>query len=229
VLDELDEHLARMEQMADLRVVVLRSAAPKYFVVGANINALQELNPETIARWVQRGHEVLNRLEALPIPVIARVEGYCLGGGLELAMACDLILAAETARFGQPEANLGLVSGWGGSYRLPRRIGLARAKELFYTARIIDAATADRYGLAENVGPAEALDARLTEVLEGIANCGALAVSQMKALLNDSLGMTLSENGRREAEASSAALSSDETQVRVATFLESRRTRRKNQ
>jgi enoyl-CoA hydratase len=228
VLDELDGHLAAIEGMSDLRAVVLRSDAPKYFVVGANINALQELSPETIVRWVRHGHGVLNRLEALPIPAVARVEGFCLGGGLELAMACDLILAAETARFGQPEANLGLVAGWGGSYRLPRRIGLARAKELFYTARVIDAATADRFGLAENVGPAEAMDARLDEILQGIGTCGAVAVSQMKSLLNGSLEMSLADNGQREAEASRLALSSEETQEREATFLESRRKRRES-
>lgn len=114
VLDELDAHLSTIESHSDrLRAVLVESAYPKYFIVGANINALKTLNADTIVPWVKKGHEVFNRLEALPLPVIAIVEGYALGGGLELAMACDMILAADTAKFGQPEANLGVVSGWG--------------------------------------------------------------------------------------------------------------------
>ena len=149
VLDRLSDVLERIEEDEDLRGVVIRSNSEKYFVVGADINALREMDTTSIVTWVQRGHEVFNVLAELRLPVIAWVEGYALGGGLELAMACDLILATDNAKLGQPEAKLGLVSGWGGSHRLPRRVGLAKAKEMFFTGNILDARTAYDFGLVD--------------------------------------------------------------------------------
>lgn len=142
-LDELADRLEEIRSRGDglrgdgLRAVVVQSDSEKYFVVGANVNALATLDVETIVPWIEKGHAVFDELEALPLPVVARLEGYALGGGLELALACDLIVASDRARLGQPEANLGFVAGWGGCYRLPRRVGLCRAKELFFTGQII--------------------------------------------------------------------------------------------
>jgi enoyl-CoA hydratase len=226
VLDELSERTREIRSsIAQLRAVVVRSNSKRYFVVGANINALETLNPETIVPWVQKGHVVLNQLESLPIPVIARVEGYVLGGGLELAMACDMIVASRDTKLGQPEANLGLVAGWGGSYRLSRRVGLARAKEMFFTAKIITAEEAYRMGLVNYVGDSAEVEAYLLTLLEGIRSCSALAVSQMKKLINDSSYVTVEQGSFAEAVASSICLASDDTKSRVAEFFESRQAR----
>jgi enoyl-CoA hydratase len=226
VLDELSERIGEIRASIDrLRAVVVRSNSRRYFVVGANVNALETLNPETIVPWVQKGHAVLNQLESLPIPVIAVVEGYVLGGGLELAMACDMIVASRDTKLGQPEANLGLVAGWGGSYRLPRRVGLARAKEMFFTAKIITAEEAYVMGLVNYVGDSAEVEAYLLALLEGIRNCSALAVSQMKKLIDDSSYISVEQAGFEEAVASSICLASGDTKARVADFFESRRKR----
>lgn len=227
VLDELDACLDKIEATAEtLRALIVQSAFPKYFLVGANINALQTLNAETIVPWVQRGHAVFNRLARTPAPVIAKVDGYALGGGLELAMACDLIAATENAKFGQPEANLGVVAGWGGSYRLPRRVGLAKAKELFFTGRIVDAITAHRIGLADFVGD---VDGYLDALLADIRKCGRVAVSYMKQLIDNSPHITIEQNCLDEAVASSRCMADADTQARVASYLESRKSKVKGQ
>ena len=224
VLDELALGLEEMRSSGDLRAVILRSDSEKYFVVGANVNAREKLDAETIVPWIEKGHAVFNQLEDLPLPVIARVEGYALGGGLELAMACDLIVASGRARLGQPEANLGFVAGWGGTYRLPRRVGLSRAKELFFTGQIIDAARAYEIGLVDFVGEDSAeVDAYLASFFESLRKCSDVAVAEMKRLVNASPGITQRESYLAESVASRTCLSSGDTKARVVAFLESRK------
>ena len=170
-LDELEaglREIAAREQ--EVTAVFLKSASPRYFVVGANLEALKLVNKDTITRWIERGHEVYTLLEELPVPTVAVVSGFALGGGLELALCCDYILAADTAKFGLPEAGLGFIPGWGGSYRLPERIGAARAKELMYTGRSVDAAEAFRLGLANFCGSAAELDAHVAETVAAMKN-----------------------------------------------------------
>jgi enoyl-CoA hydratase len=228
VLQELQTRLAEVEALGNsLRALVVTSASAKYFIVGANINTLEMLDAETIAPWVHQGHEVFNRLEALPLPTIARVEGFALGGGLELAMACDLIIASPDARFGQPEARLGLVAGWGGSHRLPHRVGLARAKGLFFTGTIIDAEEACRCGLVDFVGSSVALDGFVSEFLDGVRACSPSAVAEMKALLNQCATSRLEQICLQEEAASVRCISDSDTRRRVAAFLEGRRKRGK--
>lgn len=224
VLNELEARLDDLHAQANkLRAVILQSQAKKYFVVGANINALQTLNSATIIPWVQHGHRVFNKVEQLPLPVIAKIEGFALGGGLELAMACDIIAASSSARFGQPEARLGFVSGWGGSYRLPKRIGIAKAKEMFFTGKVIDARTALEIGLVNFVGDSAELEHYLDSLLHDINQCSPAAVSQMKRLIENSAQTSLEENCMAEAVASSECLATEDTQNRVSTFLEERK------
>jgi len=224
VLDRLSDVLERIEEEhEELRAVVVRSNSEKHFVAGANINALRDLDAASIVTWVRRGHEVLNALAELPLPVIAWVEGDVLGGGLELALACDLILATDNAKLGQPEAQLGLVSGWGGSHRLPRRVGLAKAKEMFFTSCILDARTAYDFGLVDYVGIREAVQKYLDQLLEGIRRCSPLAVAHMKLLLDDSLDTTIDENALAEASASIRCMNHADTQQRIADFLAKRK------
>jgi len=222
VLEELDGLLDEIDtELGDLRAVIVRSASPKYFVVGANVNALEGLNDETILSWVQKGHAVFNKLEDLPLPVIAKVEGFALGGGLELAMACDLIAAGNGARFGQPEAKLGFVPGWGGSYRLPRRVGLGRAKELFFTGRVVEAEEALRLGLADYVG--EDPDGCIERWIEDIGQGSKVAISEVKKLLRDSQDMSREVSGGREGESSRICMVEGDTLDRIGAFLESRK------
>ena len=225
VLDGMADGLAGAASSEGLRALVIRSGSPRYFCVGANVNALQTLNPESIVPWVRRGHAVLGMLEALPMPTLARVEGFALGGGLELAMACDLIVASHDARMGQPEARLGFVAGWGGSYRLPLRIGLARAKELFFTGQVIDAGRAMEIGLIDFLGDAAEIDAYLASFLQAVRQCSPLAIAEMKRLLNASPTWSPRDCVEEESVSSQACLSSGDTQARVAAFLETRRSR----
>jgi enoyl-CoA hydratase len=223
VLDRLADVLERIEEeREELRAVVVRSNSEKFFVVGANVKALGELDTTMMVSWVQRGHEVFNALSALSLPVIAWVEGYALGGGLELALACDLLLATDNAKLGQPEAKLGLVSGWGGSHRLPRRVGLAKAKEMFFTGTILDARTAFDIGLVDFIGIREAVQNYLDQLLAGIRSCSPLAVAEMKLLLDDSLDTTIDENSLAEASASIRCIKSEDTQQRITDFLTKR-------
>lgn len=220
VMDAFERELAALEVRAEeLRAVVLRSASPRFFCAGANLKVMETIDGGSIGPWVRRGHALLNRLEALPVPVVARVEGFALGGGLELAMACDLIFASSAARFGQTEAKLGFVTGWGGSYRLVRRVGLARAKELVFSGRIIDAAEAVRIGLAEWQGASGELEARLGEFLAGVAGNSRVAVAAMKRILESCPRTRLEENAAIEAEESRRVLADGDAAERLQAFL----------
>jgi enoyl-CoA hydratase len=207
VLEAFDRVLDEIETRAsDLAAVVLQSASPKFFCAGANINVLETINRENIGPWIERGHRLMNRIGALPMPTIARVEGYALGGGLELAMACDLIFASSHAKFGQTETKLGFVTGWGGSYRLVRRVGLARAKELVFTGRIFDAEEAARFGLVEWHGAPDALAQRLRDFLAAVAANSRVANCEMKRLLESCTHTTLAENAALEISSSQHCL-----------------------
>lgn len=223
VLDELAAHTAALRATPGLRAVLLRSASQRYFCVGANIMALQTLDAASIVPWVARGHAVFADLATLPIPTIAQVAGFCLGGGLELAMACDLIVADHSASFGQPEAVLGVVAGWGGTWRLPQRVGASRAKEMFFSGKVIQADEAARSGLANFVGEPAEVDAYVAAFLEGLRRCSPLAVAQMKAIIDGNSGLALSDVCRAEADASRTCLASADTQARLAAYLESRK------
>ena len=137
-LEDLEKCVGEIQRKQP-RVVLVRSTSDRFFCVGANINALSDIDENTIAPWVLKGHQVFNKIEDLAMPVIAVVEGYAMGGGLELAMACDLIFASHGAKFAQSEASLGFIPGWGGTHRLTRRVGASKAKFYFYSGKMLDA------------------------------------------------------------------------------------------
>jgi enoyl-CoA hydratase len=152
----LEELLARLDDAGldpEVRVVVLASAAPKAFAAGADIREMSAMGPEEARVHGGRGQSVTRRIERLPVPVIAAVHGVCLGGGCEIVLACDFIVASDDATFGQPEINLGVMPGWGGTRRLPRRIGAARARRWILTGRSVGAQEALNEGLLERVVP----------------------------------------------------------------------------
>lgn len=223
-LDRLDAQLTALENARDtVRVVFLRSASPRVFCAGANINALQHLNPTSIGPWIEHGHRVFNRLESLPFPVVARVEGFALGGGLELALTADLILVTPAAQLAQTEAKLGFVAGWGGSWRLPRRVGVPRAKELFFTGRMISASEAVAIGLADECVAPEAINARCAQLAQDIAACSPVAVRELKRLAATAPSIPREASAAAETAASVACLCEPETQRRVSAFLERRK------
>jgi enoyl-CoA hydratase len=225
VIAALDAELAALEARAGaLRAVVIRSASPKVFCAGANLRVMETIDDHTIVPWVERGHRLMNRLESLPLPVIARVEGHAMGGGLELALACDLIFASTNARFAQSEARLGLITGWGGGFRLVRRVGLARAKDLALSGRLIDAAEAARIGLADWHGPTEELDRHLTAWVAETAANGAVAVREVKRLLA-ACATSPADPAALETAASVVCLREGDAPARIRAFLAGRKKR----
>jgi enoyl-CoA hydratase len=204
------------------RALVLRSASAKTFLAGANIAVLATLDARTMGSWIAEGHRLLDRMESLPIPVIAIVAGYALGGGLELALACDWIYATADARFGQTEARLGFVSGWGGTHRLVRRVGIARARELLLTARIVAADEAAALGLVNFVGDAAAVESRLAAAIADIATTSRGSLARIKGILNGDREAGLA-SAMRETVASQLAIADPETLARVRAFLDGKR------
>ncbi len=185
VLDELTVRLDEAERDPEVRAVILASASERAFAAGADIREMAPMGPDEARAHGARGQGVTRRIERLPLPVIAAVHGACLGGGCEIALACDFLIASEEATFGQPEVNLGVMPGWGGTRRLPRRIGPAAARRWILTGRSVSASEALRAGLVHEVVPrAELLPAALRLAGE-LAERSAVAIAAAKyALLN---------------------------------------------
>ena len=216
MLADLEAVLERLDRDRTIRVVLVTGAGDRAFCVGADIHAWTALEPMEMWRsWVREGHRVFDRLAALRQPTIAVVNGYALGGGLELALAADLRLAAAAAQFAMPETTLATLPGWAGTSRLPATIGVARAKQMIFTGARIDAATAERWGLVNETVPGEQLSARVAEVAETIAANAPIAVQLAKGAI-DGGGATI------EAVASALAATSADGQEGVAAFREKR-------
>ena len=179
-LDEIAAAASKVAADESARVLLVTGAGEKAFVAGADISEMLDATIEQGREFSEKGMNVMHALEALPVPVIALVNGFALGGGCELALACDWILASETAAFGQPEVNLGIPPGFGGTQRLPRRIGPARALELLTTARQMKAQEAAAIGLVNHVYPASELRAKGLELARLIATKGPVAVRLVK-------------------------------------------------
>ncbi len=204
------------------RAAVLTGAGEKAFVAGADIAAMEKMSAVEGRAFSRFGQDVFAALEALPIPVIAAVNGFALGGGLELALACDLILAGEKARFGQPEINLGIVPGFGGTQRLPRRIGIARARELIYSGRMIDAQEAVRIGLASRVVAAAELLAAARALAAELAGKAPIAIQQAKAAINAGADLDLANACRYESETFAVCFGTEDRAEGMRAFLEKR-------
>jgi enoyl-CoA hydratase/carnithine racemase len=191
------EALRHFEATATVRTVLIRADGPQ-FCTGIDLEAFQALRQDAaaLAEFLAVGHALLAALEASPLPVVAAVQGLCLAGGLELVLACDIVLAAEGSRFGDQHARYGLLPAWGGTSRLPRALGLPRALDLMLTGRWIDATEAARWGLVSRVVPDAALDTT------AMATCAALAAGSAPALA--AMKRLARQGGGPEAEASAA-------------------------
>ena len=189
MLDALERFVRQLDADPQVRVVLLTAAGERAFCVGADIGAWAALEPlEMWRRWIRDGHRVYEAVARLRQPVVAAVQGFALGGGMELALAADLRIAAETAQFALPEVTIGTVPGWAGTQRLPALIGPARAKWMAFTGARIDAHTAERWGLVQEVVPAAQLLVRARDLALQIAANAPLSVQMAKQLIDGGLG-----------------------------------------
>ena len=221
-LKELDQAFSALEADPQVKVVILTGAGEKAFVAGGDIAAMQPLGPVAARAFAVMAQAVLGRIEHSPKPVIAAINGFALGGGCELAMACDLRIASETARLGQPEINLGIIPGWAGTQRLPRLVGKGRAKELLFTGEMIDAREAWRIGLVNRVVPAAELMNVVRELAGKIAGKGQVALSLAKEAVDRGLEMDLARANACEADLFGLCFATEDQKEGMLAFLEKR-------
>jgi enoyl-CoA hydratase len=214
--DRLRETLAELAREQRLCAVIITGAGERAFTAGADIGEMAAVDPGNVDRFVRHGQELMNAIEALPAPVIAAVNGYALGGGCELALACDLILASETAVFGLPEVDLGILPGWGGTQRLPRRVGAGRARELIFTGRRLTAAEALAIGLADAVFPPGQLLDEARALAERLAAKSPAALRAAKSALR---AAAIRPDYDAERAAFVAAFATEERQAAMQVFL----------
>jgi enoyl-CoA hydratase len=222
VVEELAQVLRDARHDPAVRALIITGAGDRAFVAGADIAAMAEMSTVEGMEFCRLGHRVLHSMEELPIPIIAAVNGFALGGGLELAMACDLIIAGEKARFGQPEINLALIPGFGGTQRLPRRIGHPRARQMILTGDMIDAKTALEWGLINQVVTADQLLPTARQLAENIASKSAIAVREAKAALIAAATMTEDAGLQLEQQAFGVCFGSADRGEGTKAFVEKR-------
>ena len=224
-LDELADAIAQVAQDAGARVLLVTGAGDKAFVAGADIGAMQSMSALEAQAFSAQGMRVMHALEALPVPVIALVNGYALGGGCELAMSCDWIVASERATFGQPEVNLGIPPGFGGTQRLARLVGRALALELIVTARQVKADEALRIGLVNQIVPGAQLREKGLEIARVIAAKAPVAVRAAKQAVQRGLDLDLANGCVLESSLFALAFGSADRTEGMSAFLEKRAAR----
>jgi enoyl-CoA hydratase len=217
-LDELGEIVSEVEGGA-ARALVVTGAGDRAFVAGGDLAAMADYTPEEALRFAARGQAVFDRLERLPVPTLAAVNGFALGGGCELALACDLVYASPRARLGQPEVNLGIIPGFGGTQRLPRRIGPMRALELLLTGEPVEAARARELGLVLEVLAPEALLPHVRRQAAIILSRGPLAIAAIKRLARVAAELPLDAGNAREREEFAALFATRDAHEGIRAFL----------
>ncbi|MBC8427649.1 enoyl-CoA hydratase/isomerase family protein [bacterium] len=219
MLDALDVEIARLHKDESVRVVVFKGSGDRAFCVGADLKHLATFDTTDIQKWVIDGNRVLSRLENLLVPVIAAINGYVIGGGLEIILACDLRIASDDSSFGLPEITHGWFPGWGGTHRLLNLIGEARAKEMVFLGERLNAQTALNLGLVNRAVPKVTLMEEVTKIAESLAKKSPVAVKAAKAALTRN---PLPENGFEifyEALALSTCFATPEVKLGLEKFL----------
>ncbi len=223
LLAEFTQALDTIAKDESIRVLILTGAGEKSFIAGADITEIAPLSPLGAKAFAQSGQEAISGLQALAIPVIAAVNGFALGGGCEMALACDFIYASEKAIFGLPEINLGVIPGFGGTQRLPRLIGANRTKEMIFTGRHLTAAEAKEIGLVNKIcAPDELMDAAMATA-RLIAAKGKASLRAAKQAINQGLNVDLATGLAIERDAFALALASPDAQEGTSAFLEKRK------
>jgi enoyl-CoA hydratase len=222
-LEEINDVIDSVQQDESVHVLVLTGAGDRAFVAGADITEFPKMNPLQARHFGEVGQTIFFKLEHLPKPVIACVNGFALGGGCELAMSCDFIYASDKARFGQPEVNLGLIPGFGGTQRLARMIGRAKAKELCMTGEMIDAQQAKELGLVAKVFPAEQLMEETMKAAKLLATRAQGVLRSLKQVINRGMDVDLKSGCALEVETFGLCFASQDAKEGVSAFLEKRK------
>jgi len=222
LLKELSQALDKVAADEDIRVLILTGAGEKSFVAGADINELAAFNALQAKHFSESGHALLNRLQTLPIPVIAAVNGFALGGGSEIALACDFIYASENAMFGQPEINLGIIPGFGGTQRLPRAVGKNMAKEMIFTGKMITADEAYAIGLVNKICPQQQLREEVIKIAQTIVAKGKVSLRAAKQAINSGMDVDLATGCSIETDAFALCMDSPDAKEGTTAFLEKR-------
>ncbi|OQY12676.1 MAG: enoyl-CoA hydratase [Desulfobacteraceae bacterium 4572_19] len=223
LLEEFSQALDMVEANENIRVLVLTGTGDKAFVAGADISELAKCNALQGKNFSTCGQSVMNKLQSLSIPVIGAVNGFALGGGSEIALACDFIYASENAKFGLPEITLGLIPGFGGTQRLPRTIGLNMAKEMIFTGKMISASEANEIGMVNKVCPPDELLETVLKVAKNIAKKGKVSLRAAKQTINGGTETDLQTGCKIEVDAFALCMASEDAKEGTLAFLEKRK------
>ena len=218
----LDKLLGELEKDADIRVLILTGAGDKAFIAGGDIGHLATLDANSAREFALLAQRVIERIETFPKPVIAAINGYALGGGCELAMGCDIRIAADSARFGQPEVKLGIIPGFAGTQRLARLVGKGRAKELVFTGEMIDAEEAFRIGLINRVVAKDQLMEEARALAMKMCDKSASAIKLAKEAIDNGLEMEFSRAARYEADLFALCFTTADCKEGISAFVEKR-------
>jgi enoyl-CoA hydratase len=222
LLTELRDSLQDAEADAEMRAIVITGAGDKAFCAGADIEELVEKSAQEASEWSQWVQGIITQMERMKKPVVAKINGFCLGGGLELAMACDFRIASAKAIFGQPEINLAIIPGGGGTQRLTRLTGKTKAMEMLMTGEHIDAEEAFRLSLVNRVVPADKLDAAVDEFIKKMLSKSPVTLGILKDAVNRGIEMDLEHALQYEAECFGDALATEDARKGLKAFLEKR-------
>ena len=223
VVESLEFALRNLEQDTTVKVVVITGAGEKAFVAGGDIKEMAGMAPLAARDFARKGQQMIEYIEKMHKPVIAAVNGYALGGGLELALACDFIYASDKAKFGLPEVTLGVIPGFGGTQNLPRLIGPNKARELIFSGKVITVQQAREWGLVNAVFPAEELTAKVMEIARAIARNGMLAVASAKDAVVNGLNMTKEDGLRYESALFATLFATQDQKEGMQAFIEKRK------
>jgi len=222
VLAELKSFAEQAKNKGDIRALIITGSGEKAFVAGADIKAMQGMTPAEATAFSYAAQEAFNAIEALPFAVIAAVNGFALGGGCELALSCDIILASEKAKFGLPEATLGLLPCFGGTQRLPRAIGLYKAKEMVFTGDFYSATACEAMGFVNRVVSPEELLNQAEAMAQKIASRGPIAIARAKDSMHTGYDLTLAEGLKQEGALFGTLFNTADQKEGIGAFVEKR-------
>jgi len=222
-LEEMKDCFNRLASDVATKSVLITGAGPKSFVAGADLGAMSKMTVTEARCFSVLGHAVFNAIERIPVAVVAAINGFALGGGCELALACDFRFASDNAKFGQPEVNYGIIPGFGGSQRLARLIGTGEAKEMIYTGSMIDAEEALRIGLINRITTQENLIPECEAILRKIMSKAPMAIASAKNAINTGMNMDLRSGLAYEAQVFGSCFATRDQKEGMAAFLEKRK------